>query len=130
MLRLNTTMSRGEVSYSAGMVNVPKGFPTKDNFSTEDFNRFFDSSRGAAQVRECNQPVWEMQEPTVSQPQPSQPRGPVAWNAAPGQSLWSEAFEIGAKPELPTHVAPRSDISIPKTTMSHDWSVWSRVDTS
>lgn len=114
----------------AGMLHVPEGFLTKDSFNNEDFNRFFDGSRTSNQNREQNrpEPVWSLDEPEQQNSQ--QQQRPAAWNDAPKQSLWSDAFEIGARPELRTRTAPREDVKISKAAMCHDWNVWSKVDTS
>lgn len=111
----------------AGMLHVPEGFITKDNFNNDDFNRFFDGSRNGNQNREQNrpEPVWQLDEP-----EDFRSKGPTAWNDTPKQSLWSEAFDIGAKPELRTRTAPREDVKIPKAAMCHDWKMWSKVDTA
>lgn len=123
----------------AGMVYVPEGFPTKDAFSNDNFNQFFDSSRGSTLSRVQNIPendIYKSQETykdvgSVWDMEPQSRYGGVrAWNDAPQGSVWSDAFDIGKRPTQNRATNVREDIKIPKQAMSHDWSVWKTIDTA
>lgn len=123
------------------MIYVPDGFPTKDGFCNDDFNRHFDSSRGGSLTRDQHIPenagyksreafqdvgsVWDL-DPSAS----IGPTGVRAWNDAPQHSLWSDAFEVGKRPTQLRPSNVREDIKIPKQAINHDWSNWKTVDTA